>query len=225
MFTGIIEAAGKVDALDRGENGARLRVSLANRKSGASEIAAEMKLGDSIAVNGCCLTVAEFNASHFSADLSGETLRRTAFGEMKPGDLVNLERPLAATARLGGHFVQGHVDGIGRMVRLAPEGENWWLSVRVPANLRRYVAEKASIAIDGISLTIACWHDGIADFAIIPFTYAHTNLRALAPEAAVNLECDILAKYVESLLEPRIGNAKDHATSHLTVARLLEEGF
>jgi riboflavin synthase len=217
MFTGIIEAAGKIDALDHSENGARVRVNLAD----AADIAAETRLGDSIAVNGCCLTVAEFGTNYFSADLSGETLRRTAFGEMKPGNIVNLERPLAAGARLGGHFVQGHVDGIGRVTRLVPEGDNWWLSVRVPEDLRRYVAEKGSIAIDGISLTVARWQDGVADFAIVPFTYAHTNIRAIAPNDAVNLECDILAKYVESLLEAR----KAHPTSHLTVARLIEEGF
>jgi riboflavin synthase len=196
MFTGIIEAAGKIDALDRREGGARLRVSLA----GAGEIAAGMNLGDSIAVNGCCLTVAEFSATHFDADLSGETLRRTSFGEKKSGDIVNLERPLAAGARLGGHFVQGHVDGIGRVAELAPEGESWWVSIRVPEDLRRYVAQKGSIAIDGISLTVARWHDGVAGIAVIPFTHAHTNIHALSAGSAVNLECDILAKYVESLL-------------------------
>ena len=113
----------------------RLRISLA----GAHELAKEMKLGDSISVNGCCLTVVEFAKNHFSADLSGETLRRTAFAEKKSGDPVNLERPLSAGARLGGHFVQGHVDGVGLVTRLVPEGENWWLSVRVPEDLRRYV--------------------------------------------------------------------------------------
>ena len=176
MFTGITEHVGKIDALERRADGGRLRVNLA----GAREIAREMKLGDSISVNGCCLTVAEFSAEHFAADLSGETLRRTSLGEKKPGDLVNLERPLAASARLGGHFVQGHVDGVGRVARLAPEGDSWWLSVSVPEDLRRYVAEKGSIAIDGISLTVARWHDGVADFAIIPFTHAHTNVRAMA---------------------------------------------
>jgi riboflavin synthase len=219
MFTGIIEALGKIDALARSEQGARLRVSLA--EPGGAEIAAEMKLGDSIAINGCCLTVAASGARHFSADLSLETLARTTFGRLTPGDLVNLERPLTASARLGGHFVQGHVDGVGRLTRLAPEGDRWWLSVRVPGNLARYVAEKGSIAVDGISLTVARWQDGIADFAIIPFTYLHTNLRGLAPDAAVNLECDILAKYVESLLE----SPQAKATSRLSVARLLEEGF
>ncbi|MGA2508724.1 MAG: riboflavin synthase [Candidatus Acidiferrales bacterium] len=217
MFTGITEHAGQIDALDRREDGGRLRVSLA----GAHEIAAQMKLGDSIAVNGCCLTVAEFGAGYFSADLSGETLRRTSFGEMKPGTVVNLERPLAAGARLGGHFVQGHVDGVGRVIKLVPEGDNWWLSVRVPEDLRRYVAEKGSIAIDGISLTVARWQEGIADIAIIPFTYTHTNVRAMVPNDTVNLEVDILAKYVESLLNAR----KGPAASHLTVSKLIEEGF
>lgn len=199
MFTGIIEAAGKIDALDRRDGGARLRVSIA----GAPAIAVGLKLGDSIAVNGCCLTVADFSPAHFSADLSGETLRRTSLGEKKPGDLVNLERPLAASARLGGHFVQGHVDGVGRVASLAPEGDSWWLSIRVPEELRRYVVEKGSIAVDGISLTVARWHDGVAGIAIIPFTHAHTNIHVMSAGSAVNLECDILAKYVESLLPKR----------------------
>jgi riboflavin synthase len=217
MFTGIIEGAGKIDSLDGGADGAKLRI----RLSRGSDIFAGMKLGDSIAVNGCCLTVVEFDAGHFSADLSGETLRRTSFGEKKPGDIVNLERPLAASARLGGHFVEGHVDGIGRVTRLAREGENAWLSVRVPEDLRRYVAEKGSIAIDGISLTVARWLDGVADFAIIPFTHQHTNVGAMVPGDAVNLEADILAKYVESLVDSR----KAPAPSRLTVSRLIEEGF
>jgi riboflavin synthase len=217
MFTGITEAVAKIESLDRGEDGGRLRVSLAK----AADIAREIKLGDSISVNGCCLTVAEFGDEHFCADLSGETLRRTAFGEMKAGGLVNLERPLAVGARLGGHFVQGHVDDIGRVTRLVPAGDNWWLSVRVPEDLRRYVAEKGSVAIDGISLTVARWTEGIADIAVIPFTYEHTNISAMVPNDAVNLECDILAKYMGSLLEAR----KPRAVSHLTISKLTEEGF
>jgi riboflavin synthase len=217
MFTGITEHVGKIESLERGGEGGRLRVSL----RGAPELAREMKLGDSISVNGCCLTVVEFTQKIFSADLSGETLRRTAFGEKKSGDPVNLERPLAATALLGGHFVQGHVDGVGRITRLVPEGENWWLSVRVPEDLRRYVAEKGSIAIDGISLTVARWQEGVADIAIIPFTYKHTNVHAMAVNDAVNIETDILAKYVESLLKAQ----KSPAASGLTVSELIEEGF
>ncbi len=217
MFTGITEQVGKIDSLEQTKDGGRLRIALPD----AGDFAASIKLGDSISVIGCCLTVVEFSDDHFSADLSGETLRRTSFGERKPGDLVNLERPLAAYARLGGHFVQGHVDGIGRVTRLLPEGDNWWLSVRVPEDQRRYVAEKGSIAIDGISLTVARWQEGIADIAIIPFTYAHTNVRAMNPHDAVNIETDILAKYVESLLAKQ----KSPASSHLSVAKLIEEGF
>lgn len=217
MFTGIIEAVGKIDSLDHSETGGRLRVSLA----AAHEIAAALKIADSIAVNGCCLTVVERGKNDFAADLSGETLRRTGFGEKKSGDPVNLERPLAAGARLGGHFVQGHVDGVGRVARLEPEGENWWLSVRVPENLRRYVAEKGSLAIDGISLTVAGWKDGVADIAVIPFTYEQTNVGSLVSGDAVNLETDILAKYVESLLEARI----NPAARRWTIPELAEEGF
>jgi len=217
MFTGIIEHVGKIDALDRSQDGGILWVNFA----GASEIARDTKLGDSIAVNGCCLTVTDISEERFAADLSGETLRRTSLGGKKPGDPVNLERPLAAGARLGGHFVQGHVDGAGRVTRLAREGDNWWLSVCVPDDLRRYIAEKGSIAIDGISLTVARWQDGVADFAVIPFTYQHTNVHALVPGDAVNLECDILAKYVESMLNAR----KTPAVPRLSVSKLVEEGF
>jgi len=217
MFTGIIEHAGKIDSLERSAEGGRLRISLA----GADAIAANIKTGDSISVNGCCLTVVEFDKNFFAADLSGETLRRTAFGEKKSGDPVNLERPLAAGARLGGHFVQGHVDGVGHVTRLVPEGDNWWLSVRVPENLRRYVAEKGSIAIDGISLTVARWQEGVADIAIIPFTYSNTNVRAMAVNDGVNIETDILAKYVESLMQAH----QSPAASRFTVRELIEEGF
>jgi len=217
MFTGITEHVGKIEALELGADGGRLLVSL----TGAPAIAGEMKLGDSISVNGCCLTVTEFAKNQFSADLSGETLRRTSFSEKKAGQPVNLERPLAASARLGGHFVQGHVDGVGRVVRLSPEGENWWLSVRIPEDLRRYVAEKGSIAFDGISLTVARWQDGVADIAIIPYTYEHTNVHAMVVGDLVNIETDILAKYVESLFAAR----KTPAVSRLTVSKLVEEGF
>jgi len=217
MFAGIIEAAGKIEWLERGQDSALLRVAF----EPDSDIARGMKVSDSIAVNGCCLTVIESDSSHFAADLSGETLRRTSFGEKKVGDVINLERPLTAGARLGGHFVQGHVDGVGRVTRLSREGENWWLSVRVPDELRRYIAEKGSIAIDGISLTVAGWHDGIVDIAIIPFTYDYTNVHGMLQGDAVNLECDILAKYVESLLDTR----NRPVASRLTVSRLVEEGF
>jgi riboflavin synthase len=217
MFTGIIEQIGKVESLATSAEGGKLRVDL----SRARELGKGMKKGDSISVSGCCLTVVEFGAKYFTADLSGETLRRTSLGEKRAGDPLNLERPLAANARLGGHFVQGHVDGVGSVTAVAPEGENWWLSVRVPENLRRYVAEKGSIAIEGISLTVARWQDGVADIAIIPVTYQGTNIHALKSGDAVNLEVDILAKYVESLL----GTGKSESSTRLTVQELTSQGF
>jgi len=217
MFTGIIEHLGKIDSLMRNNEGGRLTVTLADAKN----LARELALGSSIAVNGCCLTVVAHDAKSFSADLSLETLEKTSFGEMNTGRIVNLELPLAAGARVGGHFVQGHVDSVARVDRMVPEGENWWLAVRVPENLRRYVAAKGSLAVDGISLTVARWLDGVAEFAIIPHTYANTNLRQLTVGDAVNLECDILAKYVESLLKGGV-----HAVpERLTIEKLTEQGF
>jgi riboflavin synthase len=219
MFTGIIEHVGRIDSLQHLSGGARLRVD-------AGPLAASLAISGSIAVNGCCLTAVEIDGGIFTADLSAETLRRTSLGEMKPGARVNLERPLTAGKELGGHFVQGHVDGVGRVTRLAPEGTNWWLGVRVPAEIERYVAMKGSIAIDGISLTVASIGPGeggsIVEAAIIPYTYAHTNLQSLAPGDAVNLEADILAKYVERLVNFRNVVA---SPSRLTVERLIEEGF
>ena len=228
MFTGLVEYVGAVESVELFDLGGR------ENSSGAStdRIGARIRVyagplinglekSGSIAVNGCCLTAVDIDGGTFAADLSGETLRRTSLGELKPGTRVNLERPLTSAKELGGHFVQGHVDGIGRVARLDPEGANWWFGVRVPEALARYVAMKGSIALDGISLTVAGWHDGIAETAIIPYTYEHTNLSSLKLGDAVNVECDILAKYVERIVESR--NAT--APSSLTVARLIEEGF
>jgi riboflavin synthase len=218
MFTGIIEHVGRVEslktALDGAAESSRLRVN-------AGPLAASLAVSNSIAVNGCCLTVVEISGETFAADLSSETLRRTSFGEIKPGTRVNLERPLTAGKEFGGHFVQGHVDGIGRVTRWEAEGANWWLGVRVPRELARYVAMKGSASIDGISLTVANLAGDIVEAAIIPFTYANTNLQALRVGDAVNFETDILAKYVERILEAR----RPTAASALTVERLVEEGF
>lgn len=223
MFTGIIERLGKIESLTRSENGARLTIAFANtQKNGlAPDFARELAMGASIAVNGCCLTVVEHDSKSFSAELSRETLERTSFGDATAGRVVNLELPLAAGARLGGHFVQGHVDGVGRIERMVPEGDNWWLSVRVPQNLRRYVAEKGSLAVDGISLTVARWLEGIAEFAIIPHTYANTNLQQLTVGDAANLEVDILAKYVESLLKGGVHSVLER----VTLENLIKQGF
>jgi len=228
MFTGLVEHVGTIESIElcdvgarpdsssaRGDQiGARIRVQ-------AGPLAEGLAKSGSIAVNGCCLTAVDIEGRTFAADLSGETLRRTSLGEMKPGTRVNLERPLTAMKELGGHFVQGHVDAVGRVARLEPEGANWWFGVRVPADLARYIAMKGSIAINGISLTVAGWHDGIVETAIIPFTYDHTNLSSLKVGDPVNVECDILAKYVERIVEAR----EESPDSHLSVARLIEEGF
>ena len=211
MFTGIVEATGTIEAWKFAPEGGRLAVR-------APAVAGEVKIGASIAVNGCCLTVVEIGDGTVAFDLSGETIRRTGFGEMKPGTRVNLERPLRAGTEFGGHFVQGHVDGVGRVTRLVPEGENWWFSVRLPEELLRYVVMKGSIAFDGISLTVAGLGDGIADTAIIPFTYEHTNIAGLAVGDPVNVECDILAKYVERLLEGR----KEAVPSRLAMDELMK---
>lgn len=215
MFTGIVEMMGTIESLEHTAEGGRLVV------RAPEVIAAGLAVANSIAVNGCCLTVVECGAETFAADLSGETLRRTSFGEMKAGTRVNLEKPLTAGKEFGGHFVQGHVDGVGRVTRLVPEGENWWLGVRVPEELGRYVAMKGSIAIDGISLTVAGWKEGVVDIAIIPFTYTHTNVQELKAGDAVNLECDVLAKYVERLMQAR----EEAAAPKLTVEELEEQGF
>jgi len=197
MFTGIIEELGTLASIEPRGDGARLRV--------ACKLVVEDALeGASIAVNGVCLTALDIGAEGFSADIAPETMRRTSLGDLAQGARVNLERPVQAGGRLGGHVVQGHVDGTGVFEELAALGNgNWWLRIRVPEALDRYIVEKGSIAIDGISLTVAAIADGVMSVTIIPHTYSHTTLGAHQPGARVNLETDILAKYVEKLFESR----------------------
>jgi riboflavin synthase len=220
MFTGIIEHTGTVEVLVLNNDGGRVTIH-------APSVAPSLAVSNSISVNGCCLTIVDLHHSRFSADLSGETIRKTSFGAtsggLAQGARVNLEQPLTADKEFGGHFVLGHVDAAGRVTHLTAEGENWWFGVQVPANFARYVVPKGSITIDGISLTVARWHDNIAEVAVIPYTYEHSNIRDRKPGDAVNLEGDILGKYVGSYLQQRHFAAP--ADSHLTVARLLEEGF
>lgn len=203
MFTGIVEELGTVE----GFTGGRLQIR-------AQAVLADAQLGASIAVNGCCLTVVELDDATWTADVSSESLRRTTLGLLAPGDPVNLERPLALGARLGGHVVQGHVDVVGTVVAPAPD-----LRVAMPAALARYVVEKGSITVDGVSLTVTTVTDvaddptgGDAEFgvAVIPHTAAVTTLGRRGPGDSVNLEVDVLAKYVERLLRPRSsGRAMD----------------
>ena len=195
MFTGIIEELGAVESLAKQTAGARLRVRCAR-------VLEDLKPGSSIAVNGVCLTAVEIGRDAFSADLAPETLRRSNLGDLGPGARVNLERPLAPTDRLSGHIVQGHVDGTGEFLALDQLGdENWWLKIRVPAELDRYLVFKGSIAIDGISLTIASLDRDVLAVTIIPHTYQSTTLGTHKPGDRVNLECDVLAKHVEKLLQ------------------------
>jgi riboflavin synthase len=228
MFTGLVEHVGTIESVELCDVGALPDSSVARPDQIGARIRVHagplidgLAKSGSIAVNGCCLTAVNIDGNTFAADLSGETLRRTSLGEMRPGTRVNLERPLTAMKELGGHFVQGHVDGLGRVARLEAEGANWWFGVQVPGDLTRYIAMKGSIALDGISLTVAGWRDGIVETAIIPFTYEHTNLSSLKVGDPVNVECDILAKYVERMVETR----EKSPVSRLSVARLIEEGF
>jgi riboflavin synthase len=220
MFTGIIEHAGTIEALSLHNDGGSVTIH-------APGVAASLAIANSIAVNGCCLTVVSLDKERFSADVSGETIRRTSFGAgadgLKIGSRVNLEQPLTAGKEFGGHFVLGHVDGVGQVASLEPEGENWWYGVKMPAEFSRYVVPKGSITIDGISLTVARWSKNIAEVAVIPYTYQHTNLRDRKPGDAVNLEGDILGKYVERYLDGR--REASESRSALTIARLAEEGF
>jgi riboflavin synthase len=220
MFTGIIGHTGTIEALALNDVGGRVTIH-------APSVLPSLAVSNSIAVNGCCLTIVDLRNGRFSADLSGETIRKTSFGakggELKKGARVNLEQPLTTGMEFGGHFVLGHVDTIGRVTHLTSEGENWWFGVEVPEEFARYVVPKGSVTIDGISLTVASWHDNIAEVAVIPYTYQHTNIRDRKPGDAVNLEGDILGKYVERYLQQR--DVAAPADSPLAVARLLEQGF
>jgi riboflavin synthase len=219
MFTGIIEHQGTIESLDLKTDGGRVTIQ-------APTVAPSLAVSNSIAVNGCCLTIVDLHNGRLSADLSGETIRKTSFGaeggELKKGARVNLEQPLTAGKEFGGHFVLGHVDTIGRVTHLTPEGENWWFGVQVPAEFARYLVPKGSITIDGISLTVARWQNNVAEIAVIPYTFEHTNIRDRKRGDAVNLEGDVLGKYVESYLEAR---SPAEASSRITIEELLSQGF
>jgi len=191
-----------------------------------SRILPKLDVSASVCVSGCCLTVVRRDDEGFWCDLAPETLARTGFRRLQVGAQVNLEGPLTLGTPLGGHIVQGHVDGTGAFVGLPSAGdENYWLDVDVPPELARYLVEKGSVAVEGISLTVAAIENQRLRIAIIPFTYENTNLRSLQPGDPVNLECDVLAKYVEKLLAERPGTARPRAEARLSLDRLREEGF
>ncbi len=192
VFTGLVQDLGRVDAVDATDDGARLRLRTA--------LAGEVREGDSVAVNGVCLTATAVDADGFAADVMHETLRRSSLAQAAPGGRVNLELPLRASDRLGGHVVQGHVDGVGRVAAVREEGFARVVTVAAPPELLRYVVEKGSIAVDGVSLTVARLDDDGFDVSLIPETLERTTLGAAAPGDTVNLEVDVLAKYVERLV-------------------------
>ena len=193
MFTGLIEDVGEITEVKPTPGGFRLRVT--------TPLAAELAPGDSLAVNGVCLTVVSADAEGIHADVSPETVRVSSFGTLRRGSMVNLERPLRADSRMGGHFVQGHVDATGTIDEIRQDGESSWITVKYPADLAQFIVRKGSIAVNGISLTVAGVDNRRFDVQVIPFTWEHTSLRFLKVNDLVNLECDMLGKYVLRAME------------------------
>ncbi len=214
MFTGIVEEIGRVTRLESGAKGARLTLEAARVLEGTA-------LGDSIAVNGVCLTVTDLTAHGFTADVMAETLRRSSLGALHAGASVNLERAMAANGRFGGHIVSGHIDGTGTLTQARREDNAVWLTVETPPALLRYIIEKGSIAIDGVSLTVAQVDAHCFAVSIIPHTGAQTTLLTKRAGEPVNLECDMIGKYVEKLFTP----AQSEQKQGLTLAFLSEHGF
>lgn len=210
MFTGIIQAVGRVAAIERRDGDARLHIAGLPLADGA--------LGESIAVSGVCLTAVAFSADGFFADVSAETLACTTLGDWRVGQAVNLERALAVGDRLGGHIVTGHVDGVGEVVARRPDGRSERFTLRAPAELARYIAAKGSITVDGVSLTVNTVSGGEFGVNIVPHTLAHTSLDALRSGSRMNLEVDLLARYLERLLGREAGGGVD-------LALLADNGF
>jgi riboflavin synthase len=214
MFTGIIEEVGRVAKIEqRGEN-RRITVETVNTGK-------ELATGHSIAVSGVCLTALDIKPKSFSADLAPETWARTSFSRIHEGGLVNLELPMKADGRFGGHIVQGHVDGVGKLIELEriADSENWWLHIEIPSAIEKYTVLKGSITIEGVSLTVAKLDQHRCTIAIIPHTVEITNLGSLKPGDPVNLEADLIAKYVEKMMKI------EPAQSSLTVEELVRQGF
>ena len=214
MFTGIVEEVGRVTRIEqRGEN-RRITVT-------AEHVPNQLQTGDSVSVSGVCLTALDLQPGSFSADLAPETWKRTSFSRIHEGALVNLELPMKADGRFGGHIVQGHVDGVGKLIALEriADSTNWWLHIELPESVEKYTVYKGSIAIEGISLTVAKLEGNRCTVAIIPHTVEATNLHSLKPCDPVNLEADLIAKYVEKMMR---GEA---TASSLTVEELVRQGF
>lgn len=214
MFTGIVEEVGRVTHIEQHGENRRITVS-------ASEVPKELKPGDSVAVSGVCLTALNIKPDSFCADLAPETWARTSFSRINNGALVNLELPMKADGRFGGHIVQGHVDGVGELIALdrIAASENWWLRIELPPEVEKYIVYKGSISIEGISLTVAQLEGRICTVAIIPHTVEMTNINSLKPGDPINLEADLIAKYVQKMMGKQAGE------SSLTVEELVRQGF
>jgi riboflavin synthase len=224
MFTGIIEEVGKILNIEQRGDNRRITIEAANTPK-------ELGTGQSVAVSGVCLTALDIKPKSFSADLAPETWMRTSFSRIREGALVNLELPMKADGRFGGHIVQGHVDGVGKLIGLEQikdsgnrDSENWWLHIEMPAEIEKYTVFKGSIAIEGISLTVAKLEQNRCTIAIIPHTVEMTNLVSLKPGDPVNLEADLIAKYVEKMTQGK--SAQSSLTiSSLTIGELVRQGF
>jgi riboflavin synthase len=214
MFTGIIKEVGRVTRSEQRDENRRITIAAENTPQ-------ELRTGGSIAVSGVCLTALDIKPGSFSADLAPETWVRTSFSRIREGALVNLELPMKADGRFGGHIVQGHVDGVGELIALEriADSENWWLQIALPVDVEKYTVYKGSICIEGISLTVAKLEKKCCTVAVIPHTVEMTNLNSLKPGDPVNLEADLVAKYVEKMI-----NGKPSGTS-LTVEQLVRQGF
>lgn len=213
MFTGIIEEIGTVRRIQKTRTAAVLEI-------GASRIQSDMKIGDSIAVNGVCLTVTSMTDSSFTADVMHETMRRSSLSDIKSGSKVNLERAMQVGGRLGGHIVSGHIDGVGHIARIAADGIARVITISIPKDMEPFIVEKGSIAIDGISLTVVSVGNSQFSVSIIPHTMANTTLIDKHPGAVVNLETDVIGKYVHSFTTAHTGKR-----SGITMETLLENGF
>jgi riboflavin synthase len=211
MFTGLIVETGEVASVSARNGKTRITINARN-------VPAELKTGDSVAVSGVCLTAVDIGRKQFSADLAEETLQRTSLGNLNKGSVVNLELPARAQDRLGGHVVQGHVDGVGKLLSLKKikGGEDWRMKIELPSGLERYVVPQGSITVEGISLTVAKIEGRSVEIAVIPHTYEVTNLRELRPGSPLNIEVDVLAKYAEK---------RNGTSTKLTVAELVRRGF
>ncbi len=218
MFTGIIEETGNVVSLEKYANGARLKIS-------AKIVMRNTIEGDSIAVNGVCLTAINIESDGFSADVSGETLNKSTLGQLKISSVVNLERAVTPSTRLGGHIVQGHVDARGRFVSATQNGEFWTVRIGFPKEMAKYLIYKGSIAVEGVSLTIADLKDDYFEIAVIPKTWELTNFSGLKTGDAVNLEADIIGKYVERLMLYGKAGEKSEKSEGVTVEQLRKAGF